>query len=59
MTTLPDLLSTDEAAEYLGFNRPTIDRLCRAGKLPATKVGGRWFISRSRLTALFGGGEAA
>lgn len=44
-----DLLTVKEAAEYLRLNYMTVYRLAQRGKIPASKVGGNWRISRDIL----------
>lgn len=53
--TPPELWTTRQAAEYLGFGRKAVDALCQRGELPAVKVGGRWFIVVPKLIEKFGG----
>jgi len=48
-----DLLTPEEAAAMLRLNRETIYRNLRRGKLPGTKLGGQWRISKSALESLF------
>ena len=44
-----ELLSADEAAEYLGVSRPTIFRWMKQGKLSFHKIGSSTRFSRSAL----------
>lgn len=44
-----DLLTVEETAGYLRVTRGTVWRWCRAGKLPATKIGHQWRIRREEL----------
>lgn len=53
----PDLLDTDALSHLLGLCAATVRDLCRDGELPAVKLGGRWFVSKRELSALFGGGR--
>lgn len=50
--TDPDLLKIGDAAEILGVTRRTIYRRIWSGDLPASKVGGLYFIRRADLDAL-------
>lgn len=43
------LLTIDEAAEYLRVTPATIYRWCRSGRLPALKIGKQWRVSVSDL----------
>jgi len=45
-----DMLSTREVARYLGIHEKQVYRLLRQGRLPGTRVTGRWLFSR-RLVA--------
>lgn len=46
---IPELLTVNEAAEYLRMPRPTIYYLAKRGQIPAVRIGGRWRIRRSVL----------
>jgi excisionase family DNA binding protein len=52
----PPLLTTDEVAEILRISPGRCRLACRAGRLPAINIGGRWRIPRTRLEVLLGGG---
>ncbi len=41
-----DMLTTREVAEYLGIHEKHVYRLLRQGRLPGTRVTGRWVFSR-------------
>ncbi len=43
------LLSTREAAEYLGIHEKQVYALVKAGKLPATRLTGKWLFPRRLL----------
>lgn len=43
------LLTVEETAGYLRVTKGTVWRWCRAGKLPATKIGHQWRIRRGEL----------
>lgn len=47
-----DLLKITEAAQFLGVARRTVYRRIWSGELPASKVGGLYFIRRADLEAL-------
>lgn len=44
-----------EVGEILGIHAVTVRNLMRAGRLPAHKFGGRWYISEDKLSAAFDG----
>ena len=44
-----EVLSAEEAAEYLGFNPVTIRQKARSGEIPGRKVGKEWRFSRRVL----------
>lgn len=44
-------LTAAEAADILRMTPIGVIRLCREGKLPATKPAGKWLISRDDLQA--------
>ena len=39
----------EEACQILGVSRPTVVRWLRSGKLPATRVGGRWKVPAEEI----------
>jgi excisionase family DNA binding protein len=43
------LLTLAEAAELLHVSTRTVQRMIRAGNLPALKVGGQWRLRESQL----------
>ncbi len=45
-----DMLTTREVAKYLGIHEKQVYRLLRQGRLPGTRITGRWVFSR-RLVA--------
>lgn len=50
-TEIPNLFTTDEAAEFLGLDRSLIARYCRSGRLAAKKAGRDWVITKDALAA--------
>jgi excisionase family DNA binding protein len=46
---LPDYITTEEAAEILGYHPESVRDLIRAGKLRADKKGGAWWIYRESV----------
>lgn len=54
MNTAPprDILTPDQAAEYLQVDRETVYRYIRAGKLDASKLGRSYRIPRSSIELL-------
>ncbi len=49
MASAGDVLSADEAAQFLGVHVETIRRLARNGEFPAFKVGRGWRVQRAVL----------
>jgi excisionase family DNA binding protein len=48
---LPEVMTLEEAATFLRFNRKTVSHMAAAGELPGVKLGGRsWRFSRRLLT---------
>jgi len=47
--TLPEVCTEHDAAAFLQVNPSVIGRMCRAGKLPAVKVGRSWRILRKHI----------
>jgi len=52
-----DVLTADEAADYLRVSRKTLYRLVSAGKIPGQKVGRSWRFRRADLVAFLGAGK--
>lgn len=48
------LLSALEAAELIGMNKRTVERMCAAGELPAVKLQKKWLINKNLLYARLG-----
>ena len=46
-----ELLTSREAAEYLKISRATLQRLSRAGEIPAIRIGKLWRYRKSDLDA--------
>ena len=46
---MPDLLTTDEAADYLRLSERKLYELVANGEVPCTKVTGRWLFPRAAL----------
>jgi len=56
---MPELLTTDEAAEYLRLSERKLYELVAERAVPCSKVTGRWLFSpRSARRAGAGGGAA-
>ena len=46
----PDMITTTEAAQILGYSRMSVRNLCAWGKLPGAEKRGRdWFIPRASV----------
>ena len=48
-----DWLDADQTAASLHITKATLYKLVRGGRLPATKVAGKWRFSREAIEALF------
>lgn len=46
------LLRIEDMAELLVCDTQTVRRLCRQGDIPATRIGGRWYITRADFERL-------
>jgi excisionase family DNA binding protein len=49
---VPQLMSPDEAAAYLGVHVQTMHRWLKSGTVPGVRLGGRWFIKARTLADL-------
>jgi len=54
-----DILTAKEAADYLKIHVKTTCRLARQGKIPGSKIGGKWRFLKSDLTAWVHGNNPA
>ena len=57
--TNPDILKIDDAARYLGVTRRWVYRRIWSGDLPASKVGGLYFLRRQDIEGLLDQGRLA
>jgi excisionase family DNA binding protein len=48
-TTLNNVFTSGEAAEYLGLHDSLVRRYCREAKIKATKLGRTWHIRKGDL----------
>lgn len=46
---LPDLLTAQDVCDLTGSSLSTVRRACAAGKLPAVRIGRRWFVPRTKF----------
>lgn len=49
MIDLENFVGVHEAAKRLGIHEESVRRLIRIGTIPATKIGGQWYIDREDL----------
>jgi excisionase family DNA binding protein len=49
LLSFPEVLTPEEAADYLRVDRETVYRRLRAGQLPGNKVGQQWRIRKHDL----------
>jgi excisionase family DNA binding protein len=56
LAELPEILTVEEVAEYLGLGRSTCYDAARRGELPVLRVGRRLLIPKARLEEMLGGG---
>lgn len=56
--SLPDVLTIRDTAAILHMSNESIRLACVKGDIPAVKIGGTtWRISKTKLKAMFEGGE--
>jgi excisionase family DNA binding protein len=46
---MPEVLTVEQAAQYLQLNPETVRRAARSGRLPAARVGRRWRFHKTTL----------
>lgn len=51
----PDLLGVPELVEILGQCSATVRNLCACQKLPAVRIGRRWYVPKAALVDMIGG----
>ena len=44
-----EIMNTTEAARFLGLNEKRIYQLAKEGKIPATRIGGKWIFPRALM----------
>jgi len=49
MTGTDKIMNVEELAKFFGVSNQTIWRWCKAGKLPAFKIGSQWKIRQSDI----------
>jgi excisionase family DNA binding protein len=49
MGEVPEVMTVNEAAEYLRVHHSTIRRHIEAGKIPAFRVGGAWRLHKKSI----------
>ncbi len=54
-----DVLTTDEAIQYLKISRPTYFACIRLGRINAIKVGSGWRVLRSELNRFLRSGNGS
>lgn len=59
MTTTERYLTTSELAEQTGKSADFWARVCKAGTLPAVKLGNDWRVSSSAFERFMAGGQSA
>ncbi len=52
-----EVLTTDEAIQYLKISRPTYFKCIRLGRINAIKVGSGWRVLQSELTKFLKSGK--
>lgn len=53
-----ELLTVEEVAELLQVHPDSVRRMMRQGRLPAVKVGWRWYVRRAEFLAMTRGEPA-
>ena len=51
----PDLLTPAHLSEITGQCEATIRSLCGRGKLPAVRIGKRWYVPKTAMAAFVNG----
>ncbi len=57
LSSLPPLITPEQASEFLGFHQNHVRALCRSGELPAVRIGSRWRIITARLVEMLEGDD--
>mgnify|MGYP003102825100 CR=1 FL=1 len=55
----PDLLTPAHLSEITGQCEATIRSLCGRGKLPAVRIGKRWYVPKTAMAAFVNGNSDA
>lgn len=51
----PEILTLQQAAEFLQISERTLQRMLKKGEIPGTQIGGQWRFHREQLRALVRG----
>lgn len=54
---VPAVVTTTQAAQYLGCHPKTVRGLCQRGEIRAVKLGAEWRIPTEALDEFIGGGQ--
>jgi len=52
MKSADKILNVEELAKFFGVSNQTIWRWCKAGKIPAFKIGSQWKIRQSDINKI-------
>lgn len=59
VVALPDVLTLEQAAEYLQLCSKTVVKLATGGKIPAKRLGREWRFSRPALLRFIDGSASS
>lgn len=50
---LPQLLDCEQTARILNINLRMVQKQCKEGRLPATKLNNKWYVDTEKLRGVF------
>ncbi len=56
-TEFPEILTLEQAADYLQFSTRTMQRLVKTGEIPCRRIGKQWRFHRGQLSDWVRGNE--
>jgi len=51
--SFPEIMNASDVAKFLQLNKEVVRRAMRSGKIPATKVCGKWLSKKQDLLSMF------
>ena len=53
INSISEIMNLSEVAKFLKLNKEVVRRAMRSGKIPATKVCGKWLSTKKEILSMF------